>query len=44
MKAIEIRALTKGYGKARGVEDLSFGIEKGEIFGYLGRNRIRTDP
>jgi len=37
-KIIEIQALTKRYGKARGVEDLSFGIEKGEIFGYLGPN------
>ncbi len=38
MKAIEIKALTKNYGPARGVEDLSFDIEKGEIFGYLGPN------
>ncbi len=38
MKAIEVKALTKHYGSARGVDDLSFGIEKGEIFGYLGPN------
>jgi ABC-2 type transport system ATP-binding protein len=38
MKALEVKALTKRYGSARGVEDLSFGIEKGEIFGYLGPN------
>ena len=38
MKSIEIKALTKRYGKARGVEDLSFDIEQGEIFGYLGPN------
>jgi len=38
VKAIEVYALTKRYGSARGVEDLSFGIEKGEIFGYLGPN------
>ena len=38
MKAIEVDTLTKWYGSARGVEDLSFGIEKGEIFGYLGPN------
>lgn len=37
-KIIEIKALTKRYGKARGVEDLSFNIEQGEIFGYLGPN------
>lgn len=38
MEAIEVKTLTKWYGSARGVEDLSFGIEKGEIFGYLGPN------
>ena len=38
MKALEVKKLTKRYGSARGVEDLSFGIEKGEIFGYLGPN------
>jgi len=37
-KAIEIKTLTKRYGKDRGVEDLSFNIEHGEIFGYLGPN------
>lgn len=38
MKAIEVKTLTKRYGSARGVKDLSFDIEKGEIFGYLGPN------
>ena len=38
MKAIEVETLTKWYGSARGVEDLSFSIERGEIFGYLGPN------
>jgi len=38
MKALEVKALTKRYGSARGIEDLSFSIEKGEIFGYLGPN------
>jgi ABC-2 type transport system ATP-binding protein len=38
MKAIEVETLTKRYGSARGVEDLSFSIERGEIFGYLGPN------
>ena len=38
MKAIEVERLTKRYGSARGVEDLSFSIEQGEIFGYLGPN------
>ena len=38
MKALEVKTLTKRYGSARGVEDLSFGIEKGEIFDYPGPN------
>jgi ABC-2 type transport system ATP-binding protein len=38
VKALEVKSLTKWYGSARGVEDLSFDIEKGEIFGYLGPN------
>jgi ABC-2 type transport system ATP-binding protein len=38
MKAIEVKTLTKRYGPARGVENLSFSVEKGEIFGYLGPN------
>jgi ABC-2 type transport system ATP-binding protein len=42
MKTIEVKALTKRYGKARGAVDLSFAVEEGEIFGYLGPNRTRT--
>lgn len=38
MNAIEVKELTKRYGRARGVEDLSFAVEQGEIFGYLGPN------
>ena len=38
MKAIVVKTLTKRYGKAVGVEDLSFEVEEGEIFGYLGPN------
>ena len=36
--AIEIRNLTKRYGKNRGVTDLSMAVEEGEIFGFLGPN------
>lgn len=35
---IEIAHLTKRYGKNRGVTDLSFTVEQGEIFGFLGPN------
>jgi ABC-2 type transport system ATP-binding protein len=38
MKAIEVKKLSKWYGSVRGIEDLSFSIGKGEIFGYLGPN------
>ena len=38
MAAIEIESLTKWYGRTRGIEDVTFGIERGEIFGYLGPN------
>lgn len=38
MKAIEIKNLTKNYGKNRGVTNLSLSVEEGEIFGYLGPN------
>ena len=35
---IEITDLTKPYGKHRGVENVSFSVKKGEIFGFLGPN------
>jgi len=38
MSALEVRSLTKWYGSTRGIEDVSFDIEQGEIFGYLGPN------
>ena len=38
MSVIEVNALTKDYGFGRGVFDVSFRIEKGEVFGYLGPN------
>lgn len=35
---IEIRNLTKYYGKARGIIDVSFDVHEGEIFGFIGPN------
>ena len=35
---IEVQNLTKSYGDARGIEDVSFSVEKGEIIGFLGPN------
>lgn len=38
MNVIEINNLTKNYGKARGISDISFHVEEGEIFGFIGPN------
>jgi len=35
---IEVEHLTKSYGQARAVNDISFKVEKGEILGFLGPN------
>ena len=36
--AIEVKDLTKDYGKGRGVFDISFVVPKGKTFGYCGTN------
>lgn len=38
LNVIEIRNLTKTYGKSRGITDISFNVEEGEIFGFIGPN------
>jgi len=38
MSVIEVNNLTKYYGKARGIIDLSFHVDEGEIFGFIGPN------
>lgn len=35
---IEIKDLTKSYGKNRGVESISLDVKEGEIFGFIGPN------
>jgi len=35
---IEVERLTRSYGRRRGVIDLTFAVEPGEIFGFLGPN------
>ena len=35
---IETEALTKRYGAARGIENVSMTVEAGEVFGFLGPN------
>ncbi|OZG62174.1 MULTISPECIES: ABC transporter ATP-binding protein [Bifidobacterium] len=38
MDIIEVSHLTKDYGFNRGVFDVSFAVEQGEVFGFLGPN------
>lgn len=38
MSVIEMRNLTKRYGKARGIENVNLNVEQGEIFGFIGPN------
>lgn len=38
MKAIETNNLTKFYGKARGITDVTLSVEKGDFFGFIGPN------
>ena len=38
MNVIEVKNLTKTYGKSRGISDVSFNVEQGEIFGFIGPN------
>jgi len=37
-EVIKIDGLTKNYGKHRGVNDISFSVNEGDIFGFLGPN------
>jgi len=38
MSAVEVTHITKTFGSLRAVDDVSFSIEKGELFGLLGPN------
>lgn len=38
MSILEIKKLTKYYGKTLGVKDLSLSLNEGEIFGFIGPN------
>jgi len=35
---IEVQGLTKSYGRKRGIADVSFSVDEGEVFGFLGPN------
>ena len=36
MSAIEVRGISKSYGKVRALDEVSFSVGKGEIFGLIG--------
>ncbi len=36
--SIELKSLTKSFGDVIAVNDISFSVKKGEIFGFLGPN------
>lgn len=38
MSTIEIKHLTKDYGSQKGIFDVSFSVNKGEVLGFLGPN------
>ena len=38
MNVIELTALTKYYGKARGIIDLNLAVKEGDFFGFIGPN------
>lgn len=38
MAVLEVKNLSKCFGKVNAVDDISFSVEKGEIFGFLGPN------
>ena len=38
MSIVEVKNLKKYYGSSRGIEDVSFTVEPGEIFGFIGPN------
>lgn len=38
MSVIELKEVTKYYGKSRGIEDLNLSVEEGDIFGFIGPN------
>jgi ABC-2 type transport system ATP-binding protein len=36
MNAIEVKHISKSYGKVKALQDVSFAVEKGEVFGLIG--------
>lgn len=38
MSVVEVKGLTKSYGEVKAVDNVSFRLEEGKIYGLLGRN------
>ena len=36
MNAIEVHHISKSYGEVKALEDVSFSVGKGEVFGLIG--------
>jgi len=36
MTAIEVNHISKSYGKIQALQDVTFSVEKGEVFGLIG--------
>ena len=36
MNAIEVHNVSKSYGKVKALDDVSFSVGKGEVFGLIG--------
>ena len=41
-KIIEIKNLTKSYGKSRGITELNLDVEEGDIFGFIEIGRAHV--
>lgn len=35
---LDVKKLCKKYGSVRGIQDVSFHVEKGQIFAFFGKN------
>ena len=41
MNAIEVRNVSKSYGRVQALSDVSFAVGKGEVFGLIGCGRCQ---
>jgi len=42
--AIDVKDLTKKFGTTVAVDNISFSVQEGEIFGFLGQDADRGNP